>query len=102
MKDVRVAAGLIAGLLAGIHPALAQNWVLTSAPDVYWQAVASSADGNKLVAAVNRGPIYVSPDGGITWAATSATNASWQSVASSADGNTLIAAAYTGEIYVST
>ncbi|MEI6078455.1 MAG: hypothetical protein WCS94_22945 [Verrucomicrobiota bacterium] len=87
------------------------NWVLrTGAPtNAYWNSVASSADGAKLVAAAAygaNGGIYTSGNFGQTWTIqTSApTNANWQSIASSADGTKLVAAvAYgaNGGIYTS-
>jgi hypothetical protein len=35
-----------------------QNWTSNSAPDLFWWSVASSADGAKMTAVVNGGPIY--------------------------------------------
>ncbi len=66
-----------------------------------WQAVASSADGTKLVAAVMGGQLYTSTDSGVTWTARDV-NRAWFSVASSADGMKLVAADYGGLIYTST
>jgi hypothetical protein len=63
-------------------------------------AVASSADGTKLIAAQNYGGIYVSTNSGITWQQTSAPNSEWGSIASSADGTKLAAVNY--YIYTST
>jgi hypothetical protein len=74
------------------------TWTQASAPNAYWGSVASSADGTKLVAAMdcdgnyNPGPIYTSIDAGVTWAQTSAPDTDWIAVASSADGTKLIAA----------
>jgi hypothetical protein len=70
-----------------------------------WWAVASSADGRKLLAAVNGGQLYLSTNSGANWAATAFTNR-WTTVACSWDGGRLIAAADfngtgTGNIYVS-
>jgi hypothetical protein len=68
-----------------------------------WNAVASSADGNKLVAADhNSRLIYTSTNSGASWIATSAPNANWQAVASSADGSKLVAVVWQGSIYSST
>ncbi|MGO8676363.1 MAG: hypothetical protein ACLQVX_10895 [Limisphaerales bacterium] len=53
-------------LIATTTGALAQNWTLTSAPLTNWSCVASSADGTKLVAAVNGGLIYASTNSGAT------------------------------------
>jgi hypothetical protein len=94
----RICLLMIIGLLAGLHQAAAQTWTQTSAPTNDWEAVASSADGSKLVAAARiagsfaAGPIYTSTNSGITWIQTSAPSNLWKSVASSADGNKLVAA----------
>jgi hypothetical protein len=69
----------------------------TSAPTNNWAALASSANGTRLVAATitssASGLIYTSTNSGLTWAPTTApTNNAWMSVASSADGVKLIAA----------
>jgi len=89
--------------LTVVAPALGQNWVLTSAPSTNWSCVASSADGNKLVAAVNGGLIYTSTNSGVAWMPTTAPSNAWASVACSADGSKVIAAASydygDGEIY---
>jgi hypothetical protein len=74
-----------------------------------WNAVASSADGTKLVAAGSGQPaIFTSTDSGATWVSNSIPgllteyNLLWQSVASSADGTKLVAAEGFGYIYTST
>jgi hypothetical protein len=77
------------------------TWTQTAAPWTNWSCLACSADGSRLVAAVNGGLIYTSPDFGTTWAAGDAPSANWVSVASSADGNKLVAAASGGPIYTS-
>lgn len=73
-----------------------------------WTAVASSADGRKLVAAAysayyfgNASLIYTSTNTGASWTQTSAPNLEWVSVASSADGTKLVAAPLNGLIYTS-
>jgi hypothetical protein len=71
-------------------------WIRTSSPSNIWISVASSADGNKLVAAIGYpqvGLIYTSTDSGTTWLSNSTPNApgGWQLVASSADGVRLVA-----------
>jgi hypothetical protein len=64
--------------------------------------VASSADGAKLVAGVQYGPIYTSTNSGATWTLASAPGgADWASVASSADGTRLAAVDTDNTIYVS-
>ena len=85
-----------------------QNWTLTSAPNTNWVAVACSADGTKLVAAVNGGGIYTSSDAGVSWLLSSAPITNWASIAASESGLKLVAAAGgergpgTGPIYIST
>src|SRR5258705_11903223 len=87
------AVSLIVFLIGSTTPLNAQNWVLTSAPNTNWSAVACSADGSKLVATVNPGLIYTSPNFGGTWFPTPAPATNWSSVASSADGSKLVAVA---------
>jgi hypothetical protein len=70
-----------------------------------WSAVASSADGTKLVATVKGGQIYTSANSGVTWTP-QAGSTNWSSVASSADGTYLVAgvgnnAGLVGNIYTS-
>jgi uncharacterized repeat protein (TIGR01451 family) len=81
----------------------------SNAPIGHWQAVACSADGSKIIAAAGGsggtlvGPIYTSPDMGVTWVSNNAPVQNWQSVASSADGTNLAAADYADQtIYTST
>ena len=66
-----------------------------------WQAVASSSDGHKLVAAVLNGQLYTSTDSGATWTPRDSAR-SWYSVASSADGSKQVAAENGGYLYTST
>lgn len=75
-----------------------------SAGNGYWQAVASSADGTRLVASADN--IYTSADSGSTWRKrTGAGEGGWPSLASSSDGTRIVAAAlgwcYNGYIYTS-
>ena len=72
-------------------PTVGVSWT-AHASSQGWHAVASSADGSKLVAAALGGQLYTSTDGGVTWAAHES-NRQWVSVASSADGTKLVAAA---------
>ena len=68
-----------------------------SAPAEGWLAVASSADGTKLVAVAGvdpGGPIYTSTNYGATWERANAPIARWFCVASSADGSKLAAGAF--------
>ena len=69
-----------------------QSWTQTSAPFTTWSCVASSADGSKLVAAVNGGYVYTSTNSGFSWTRTSAPSNSWTSVACSANGAEIFAA----------
>ncbi len=82
-----------------------QNWTPnTIVGSRYWSAVASSSDGNKLVAVVQGGYIYTSTDGGTTWTERNgAGSRQWKAVASSADGTKLVVAnGSNGFIYTST
>lgn len=54
-----------------------------------WQAIASSADGTKLVAGRSYDAIYLSTDSGVTWVASSSGTGNWTHAASSADGSVL-------------
>jgi photosystem II stability/assembly factor-like uncharacterized protein len=66
-----------------------------------WESVASSADGNKLVAVVFNGQIYTSTNAGASWTPRDS-NRTWSGVDSSADGTKLVAVTYNGEqIYTS-
>jgi hypothetical protein len=68
------------------------QWAAQTNSALSASAIASSADGTKLVAASIA--IYLSTDSGRSWAQTSApTNVNWTSVASSADGTELLASA---------
>lgn len=65
-----------------------------------WRAVASSADGTKLVAAGHIEQIYTSIDSGVTWTPRELFRR-WISVASSDNGIRLVAAEYNGRLYIS-
>ena len=85
--------GLTAGAAAGV------TWTAReSSRD--WYAVASSADGTKLVAAANGGQLYTSTDSGVTWTARE-NSRDWKSVASSVDGTKLVAGG-NSQLYTST
>src|SRR5262245_33146272 len=80
-----------------------QTWTPTTAPTNSWSAVASSADGAKLVAAGitynGDAPVYTSTNSGASWRAV--TNISWSSnwsVAVSTDGTKMVTASG-GAIY---
>src|SRR5262245_46707196 len=87
----RATLAWLVGLLSVAECALGQVWTETSAPTTNWAALACSADGGKLVAAVDGGGIYVSQDFGATWTQTGAPITNWSSLASSADGTKLFA-----------
>jgi hypothetical protein len=66
-----------------------------------WRAVASSADGQRLVAAPYSGQLYTSSDAGASWTARESDRI-WRAVASSADGQRLVAAVgFSGQLYTS-
>src|ERR1017187_465278 len=52
------------GLFLIVAPVFAQTWMPTSAPNINWYAVASSADGTKLVAVGVSSGIYISTNSG--------------------------------------
>ena len=105
MKSVQLILLMAFGLMArGLLSA--QVWTQTSAPTNTWMAIASSADGTKLVAVAGgqfaTGPIYSSTNAGGNWLLTSAPTSHWNAVASSANGSKLSAVAYGGRIFTST
>jgi photosystem II stability/assembly factor-like uncharacterized protein len=75
------------------------NWV-SHGPALSWNAVASSANGVKLIAAdYDMGRLYTSVDSGVTWTVTSSAAKRWRSLASSADGTKLVAGTDYGTNY---
>jgi hypothetical protein len=78
------------------------SWTSRSAAagQLNWNAVASSSDGAKLVAAVYGGKIYTSANSGASWTSRD-TDRGWVDVASSSDGTKLVAAVFGGRIYTS-
>src|ERR1035438_9195595 len=80
------------------------NWTqATNAPLARWYSVASSADGNKLMAcAYFLGNVYLSSDAGVTWTKTGLPTNNWNSVAESADGTKMVALANSGSAVPST
>ena len=66
-----------------------------------WTAVASSADGSRLVATVHNGLVYTSGNAGLTWTPQNSGNLGWVCVASDSTGQHLVAAANPGQIYTS-
>ena len=69
------------------------SWEQTSAPQKYWSSLASSTDGLKLAATIDRnGYIYTSSNGGTTWIErTGSGQRNWHRIASSSDGTKLAA-----------
>jgi hypothetical protein len=105
MKASLRALAILCGLLSVSFSALAQDWSDTLLPGVFWQGVASSADGMKLVADGYESGIWVSTNRGASWAETSTIVSNrWSAVASSADGVKLVAVSQDeyGSIYTST
>lgn len=80
------------------------TWAVSGAPSNYWSSIASSTNGNKLVAVVQGGGIYLSTNAGATWTNTSAPNAYWYAVAAAGGGGKFVAVAGGSDrfIYIST
>jgi hypothetical protein len=76
-----------------------KTWWSGDAPTNGWWAVASSADGEKLVA--SGGGIYTSLDGGETWESNDVPVLGWTALGSSEDGTKLVAVG-PGAVYTST
>ena len=96
VNDAPVAIIPVVETLAGV------NWTpRNTSGSLKWQAIAASADGEKLAAVVDGGQIYTSSNSGLNWSAV-ATDLNWQSIASSADGSKLVAVVDVGNIYTST
>ena len=89
MKTKRILIGLV---FLGLSPLMAgESWLPRESVRL-WQDIASSEDGNRLVAVVSGGQIYTSQDSGTNWTPRDS-NRDWVAVASSADGTRLVAAA---------
>ncbi|MCY2986850.1 MAG: hypothetical protein NTY19_03165, partial [Planctomycetota bacterium] len=92
MKTKRILVGLV---FLGLSPVMAgESWLPRESVRL-WQDIASSDDGNRLVAVVSGGQIYTSQDSGTNWTPRDS-NRDWVAVASSADGTHLVAAATSG------
>src|SRR5208283_2478592 len=102
MKIPFIEVVIFCGLFSTVNSTLAQTWLpVTNAPVTSWNAIASSADGTKLVAVTYNGLIYNSADSGATWTTNDMSDRlTWVSVASSADGVKLVASG--NHIYTST
>jgi len=93
----------------GNPPTLGAIYISTTAGDAWtlapgtsgkqWRAVACSADGTKLGAAVYDGGIYFSTNSGNTWLDSGPTNAEWDSIACSSDGSRWAAVSFYGGLY---
>jgi hypothetical protein len=100
------AAAVVGGMYLLVGVASGQTWTTTSAPTNNWSAVASSADGSKLVAvSANQGTaytgsIYTSTNSGVTWISNNVPALNWNCVASSVDGTRLIAGSTWGSTNV--
>ncbi|HTR42932.1 MAG TPA: hypothetical protein VMH87_15060 [Pseudomonadales bacterium] len=80
-----------------------QSWAPTASPSSsQWEAVASSANGNILAAAIFNGTIYYSTNAGSTWQSSGAPVKRWEALSMSADGTKIIAAANNDTIYALT
>lgn len=92
-----------AGDFVSLFPEPGKVWTDRVRPH-FWQALASSADGSKLLAAPTGSDLgarlYVSADSGASWTARESSR-NWYAVASSADGTRLAAVVMQGMIYVS-
>jgi hypothetical protein len=81
-------------------------WEASILPISNWYAVASSADGSKLIVAGLNSHVCTSTNSGASWitnnVAGSGATAQWCCVASSADGTRLVAGNYGSGIYIST
>ncbi|MDB5185669.1 MAG: hypothetical protein JWL85_192 [Candidatus Saccharibacteria bacterium] len=71
---------------------------------LWWTSVASSADGQKVVAVAEGGGVWTSPDGGTTWtyvANFTMSGGNWESVTVSADGQYMHAMPMSGDVWSS-
>src|ERR1039457_6520599 len=111
MKPIKILLLTVAistGWFITVAATFAQTWTQTRWPGEYWQTVASSADGSKLIAGSSLGSgIYgISTNSGTTWITNTepqigSYNGSWHCIASSADG-TRYAGVNGNAIWVST
>ena len=67
-----------------------------------WRHITSSSDGTKLVAVVDGGNIWTSPDSGLSWIERPFTPSYWSGITSSSDGTKLAAVVDGGYIWRST
>jgi hypothetical protein len=94
MKPIKILLLTVAistGWFIAVTPTFAQTWTQTSAPSKNWETVASSADGNKLIAGSLSWIYCISTNSGTTWITNTqpqkgSAYGSWSCIASSADG----------------
>lgn len=100
-----ISLGILVLLLA-VKPALAQNWSASTSSFMPWTAVASSANGRQVWAALTNGPVFHSTNSGASWGTVHWENPYYTTgLASSPNGNVLAACTgflSPGRIYVST
>lgn len=94
---VYVFTGLGLSPVAPVVTPAGTDWI-SREPARSWRALASSHDGQRLLAAVNGGRLQVSTDAGATWTPCASERA-WLAVASSADGSRLVAAVDRGPLF---
>lgn len=88
--------------------AISQTWQLTGSGTNDWQCIASSANGQTVIAGQWPGSLAVSTNAGTRWTTNVTMNGYWGSLASSADGTKLLAAsenidnAHTNGVFLST
>ncbi len=88
-------------LSGNLTPNVGTGWTARDSSRA-WRAIASSAMGTKLAAAVNVGYIYTSADSGVSWTSrASGGSRAWTGLASSADGTKLAGVVSIGFIYTS-
>ncbi len=76
----------------------------SSTSGLNWTSVASSADGQKLIAVSQGNGVWSSLDGGATWtdvANFTMSGGNWESVAMSADGKYMTAMPFNGDVWAS-
>jgi len=81
------------------------NWFQTSAPTANWSSIASSSNGQYIVACINGGGVYCSIDYGNSWKeqVNGVSSLSWKCVAtaSNSSGSFLVGCAQNDYIYIS-
>ncbi|WP_324999922.1 sialidase family protein [Ramlibacter sp.] len=72
--------------------------------DAPFEGITISADGQRIAATIQGGPIVVSQNGGTTWAlgAGAPTTAGWRTIDASSDGSVMVAVAQDPDAYIST